>query len=131
MMSKEEVPEPDPGDLIKTYTLQYAECGLGLDYLKRRNVVRVKVEGEQFLVQGKDAIEVVAWIEGIQTGANVALDLDERPMPRGPLFPRYVESFWIGMEANGGVCTDDDDDDEYSSCSNSCSSCCSNSCTVL
>lgn len=87
-----EVPEPDPGELIKQYTLQYAECGLGLDYVKRKNVIRVKMEGEQFLLQAKDPLEVVAWIEGIQSGANVALDLDERPMPRGPLFPRCVRS---------------------------------------
>lgn len=28
--------------------------------------------------------------QGIHAGTNVSLDLDERPMPRGPLFPRYV-----------------------------------------
>jgi hypothetical protein len=89
-MSGEEevVPEPAASDLIKTYTLQNAECGLGLDYDKRKNVIRVKMDGEQFLLQAKDAMEVVSWIEGIQCGTNVALDLDERPMPRGPLFPR-------------------------------------------
>lgn len=27
-------------------------------------------------------------IQGLQAAANVALDLDERTMPRGPLFPR-------------------------------------------
>ncbi|KIL65180.1 hypothetical protein M378DRAFT_162442 [Amanita muscaria Koide BX008] len=84
----EEVPEPKPSDLIRTYTLQNAECGLGLDYIKRKNVIRVKMEGEQFLLQAKDAPEVVGWIEGIQSGTNVALDLDERPMPRGPVIPR-------------------------------------------
>ncbi|KAK2461313.1 hypothetical protein APHAL10511_006840 [Amanita phalloides] len=81
-------PSLDAGDLIKTYTLQHAECGLGLDYTKRKNVIRMKMEGEQFLVQAKNAMEVVSWIEGIQSGTNVALELDERPMPRGPLFPR-------------------------------------------
>ena len=88
--TREEVPEPDPADLIKTYSLQRAECGLGIDYVKRKNVIRVKMDGEQFLVQAKEAMEVVGWIEGIQTGTNVALDLDERVMPRGPLFPRWV-----------------------------------------
>ena len=92
--TREEVPDPDPADLIKTYSLQRAECGLGLDYVKRKNVIRVKMDGEQFLVQAKEAMEVVAWIEGIQTGTNVALDLDERAMPRGPLFPRWV-IFWV------------------------------------
>lgn len=27
-------------------------------------------------------------IQGFQAAANIALDLDERPMPKGPLFPR-------------------------------------------
>lgn len=68
--------------------MQHAESGLGNDYVKRRNVIRVRVEGEQFLLQARDTQEVVKWIEGLQASANVALDLDERPMPRGPLFPR-------------------------------------------
>jgi len=48
----------------------------------------VRMEGEQFLLQAKGVEEVVEWIEGLQAGANIALDLDERTMPRGPLFPR-------------------------------------------
>ncbi|KAI0642787.1 hypothetical protein C8Q79DRAFT_916782 [Trametes meyenii] len=86
---KEETPYvPDEKDLIKKYTLQHAESGLASDYQKRKNVVRVRMEGEQFLLQAKDVASVIDWIEGIQTGTNVALDLDERPMPRGPIFPR-------------------------------------------
>jgi hypothetical protein len=27
-------------------------------------------------------------VQGFQAAANIALDLDERPMPKGPLFPR-------------------------------------------
>ncbi|KAF9269313.1 hypothetical protein L218DRAFT_818737, partial [Marasmius fiardii PR-910] len=81
-------PMPSPGDLIKTYSLQHAESGLGNDYLKRKNVIRVRMGGEQFLLQAKDVAGVVEWIEGLHSAANVALDLDERPMPRGPLFPR-------------------------------------------
>lgn len=107
--TREEVPDPDPADLIKTYSLQRAECGLGLDYVKRKNVIRVKMDGEQFLVQAKEAMEVVAWIEGIQTGTNVALDLDERAMPRGPLFPRWV-ILWVVSVAD--CVLDDGDGDE-------------------
>ncbi|KAI0716764.1 hypothetical protein C8Q76DRAFT_616310 [Earliella scabrosa] len=81
---------PDPKDLIRQYTLQHAESGLASDYKKRKNVIRVRMEGEQFLLQAKDVAAVIDWIEGIQMGTNVALDLDERPMPRGPIFPRCV-----------------------------------------
>jgi hypothetical protein len=30
--------------------------------------------------------------QGLQASANISLDLDERPMPKGPLFPRFVLS---------------------------------------
>ncbi|KAJ7180129.1 hypothetical protein C8R43DRAFT_971818 [Mycena crocata] len=83
-----DVPEPDPADLIRAYTLQHAESGLGNDYLKRKHVIRVRLEGEQFLLQARDVGDVVDWIEGLHCASNIALDLDERVMPKGPLFPR-------------------------------------------
>jgi hypothetical protein len=60
-------PTPDSVDtgLIRSYTMQHAESGLGNDYLKRRNVIRVRLEGEQFLLQANDAAEVIEWIEVI------------------------------------------------------------------
>jgi len=50
-------------DLLRTYSMQNAESGLGNDYIKRKNVIRVRVDGEQFLLQAKDTADVVAWIE--------------------------------------------------------------------
>jgi len=82
------VPEPSPDYLVQSYTLQNAESGLGSDYSKRRNVIRIRLDGEQFLLQAGDVETVVEWIEGFQAAANIALDLDERPMPKGPIFPR-------------------------------------------
>ena len=49
--------------LLRKYTLQHAESGLGSDYLKRRNVMRVRAEGEQFLLQTDSVMSVVNWIE--------------------------------------------------------------------
>lgn len=83
-----EVPNPSKRDLIRAYTLQHAESGLGNDYAKRKNVIRVRLEGEQFLLQAPDVPSVVEWIEGLHAGTNIALDLDHRTMPRGPMFPR-------------------------------------------
>ncbi|KAI0759804.1 hypothetical protein BC629DRAFT_1263476, partial [Irpex lacteus] len=80
--------EPDRKDLIRQYSMQNAESGLASDYLKRKNVIRVRMEGEQFLLQARDVPAVIDWIEGIQAATNIALDLDERPMPKGPMFPR-------------------------------------------
>jgi len=74
--------------LLRQYTLQNAESGLGSDYLKRRNVMRVRAEGEQFLLQAESVMDVVNWIEAFQAATNVALDLDERVMPKVPSLPR-------------------------------------------
>lgn len=54
---------PDRADLVKAYSLQGAESGLGNDYVKRKNVIRVRLEGEQFLLQAQDVMDVVEWIE--------------------------------------------------------------------
>lgn len=65
-----EIPKPSGSDLLRAYTLQHAESGLGNDYLKRKNVIRVRLEGEQFLLQAPDIPAVVEWIEvhGLQIG---------------------------------------------------------------
>lgn len=108
--SKDKKSSLDMAEPIRVYTMQHAESGLGKDYTKRQHVIRVRLEGEQFLIQAKGVDDVIAWIEvsviyknswcwlgfdeiisqGLQAAANVALDLDERPMPSGPLFPRFV-----------------------------------------
>ncbi|WRT67119.1 uncharacterized protein IL334_004085 [Kwoniella shivajii] len=74
--------------MVKQYSLQNAESGLAADYAKRKNVVRVRVNGEQFLLQTSDNREVVSWIEAFQAATNVALDLDVRPMPKIITLPR-------------------------------------------
>lgn len=60
---KPSLPDPDPADLVRVYSLQNAESGIGNDYLKRRNVIRLRLEGEQFLLQARDVTGVVEWIE--------------------------------------------------------------------
>ncbi|KAJ1018905.1 hypothetical protein NDA16_004708 [Ustilago loliicola] len=74
--------------LIRNYTLQGAESGLAADYLKRRHVVRVRAEGEQFLFQTRSDRHVVNWIEALQAATNVAMDLEKRPMPKFITLPR-------------------------------------------
>ena len=60
------------------------------------------MEGKQFLLQTQDMMDVVDWIKvsccsflrvmvlivwkGFHAGTNIALDLDERTMLKGPLF---------------------------------------------
>ncbi|KAN0065150.1 hypothetical protein ACQY0O_001647 [Thecaphora frezii] len=74
--------------LVRHYTLQGAESGLAADYLKRRHVVRVRAEGEQFLLQTRSDRHVVDWIEALQAATNVAMDLEKRQMPKFITLPR-------------------------------------------
>jgi hypothetical protein len=63
LSSQGRTPEPVDAALVRAYTMQHAESGLGGDYLKRKNVIRVRMEGEQFLLQALDVPAVVEWIE--------------------------------------------------------------------
>lgn len=74
--------------LVRNYSLQSAESGLAADYLKRRHVVRVRAEGEQFLIQTTSDKHVVDWIEALQAATNVSLDLESRAMPKFITLPR-------------------------------------------
>jgi hypothetical protein len=81
------IPQPPLATrLLKQYTMQHSACGHASDYFKRSNCLRVRVEGEQFLMAMKDIHELIRWCEGLQMAENVSLDLDERAMPRGPQF---------------------------------------------
>ncbi|WFD26679.1 hypothetical protein MNAN1_001664 [Malassezia nana] len=73
---------------IHSYSMERAQCGLAADYTKRQHVVRLKIAGEQFLIQTRNNFHVVDWIEAIQTSANVCMDLDSRPMPSFITLPR-------------------------------------------
>lgn len=52
--------------IVRHYTLQGAESGLAADYLKRPHVVRIRAEGEQFLIQARDDRAVIDWIEAVR-----------------------------------------------------------------
>ena len=58
-----DVPLPQEQDLLHSYALHNAESGLGTDYLKRQNVIRIRMEGQQFLLQAPNVASVVDWIE--------------------------------------------------------------------
>ncbi|PWN30196.1 hypothetical protein BDZ90DRAFT_257289 [Jaminaea rosea] len=76
------------GGLVRNYTLQGAESGLAADYFKRRHVVRVRAEGEQFLLQTVSDRHVVDWIEALQAATNISQDLESRAMPKFITLPR-------------------------------------------
>ncbi|RSH80807.1 hypothetical protein EHS25_006976 [Saitozyma podzolica] len=59
-----------------------AKSGLAAEYVKPKNVVHGRVEGEQFLLQPDGTRDPVDWFEALQAATNVSLDLDERLMPK-------------------------------------------------
>jgi hypothetical protein len=67
-----DVPQPQPQDLLHAYALHNAESGLGTDYVKRQNVIRIRMEGQQFLLQARDVASVVDWIEVRLLSSNIA-----------------------------------------------------------
>lgn len=74
--------------LLRSYTLQYAEAGVATDYSKRPNVVRMRAEGEQFLLENSSQEDLIAWTNTLQTGIDVALPVEERALPRCRMIPR-------------------------------------------
>ena len=70
---------------VRQYTLQYAESGIAFDYKKRPYVLRVRVEGEQFLLQCRSPSDRNAWLEAFQAAADISLDLDLRESQKDPL----------------------------------------------
>jgi hypothetical protein len=81
------------------YSLQNAESGLAADYVKKKYIVRVRAEGEQFLLQAKDDRGVIDLIEALQAATNVSLDLDMRPLPKFITLPRRRRRRRIGDRA--------------------------------
>jgi len=58
-----DIPLPQEQYLLHSYALHNAESGLGTDYVKRQNVIRIRMEGQQFLLQARDVASVVDWVE--------------------------------------------------------------------
>ncbi|KAH0555989.1 hypothetical protein GP486_006070 [Trichoglossum hirsutum] len=103
------------GTVLKTYTLQHAEVGDAIDYIKsvnplflssvecsvtkrlhladhvlnrRRYVIRLRVETDQFLLACNTIETFLDWLEALSAAINLALPLEERSLPRYRVIPR-------------------------------------------
>lgn len=76
------------GKLLHSYTLQYAEVGLAIDYKKRPHVFRIRAEGEQFLLQTCSAEDQIGWVNSLQIGIDISLPIDDRSLPKYHMIPR-------------------------------------------
>lgn len=74
--------------LIRSYSLQYCKIGLASDYKKRSNVLRIRVESEQLLLNFHNVKDLIDWNLALNVGKDLALDLQERDLPRYRTVPR-------------------------------------------
>lgn len=96
-LSKDKKNNVDMTHPIRVYTMQRAESGLGKDYTKRQHVVRVRLEGEQFLIQTKGVDDVITWVEVRTCGAGRWM-LTMKNCPGTSSCCEY--SFGLGRKAN-------------------------------
>ncbi|KAI3404159.2 hypothetical protein KGF56_003059 [Candida oxycetoniae] len=74
--------------LIRSYSLQHAKIGLASDYKKKFNVLRLRIENEQILLNFATIQDLIDWNLSINIGKDVAIDINERELPRYRTVPR-------------------------------------------
>lgn len=74
--------------LLRSYSLQHAKIGLASDYPKKPNVLRLRLENEQFLLHFNHPQEMIDWNLALSVGRDVSSDILIREMPRYRTVPR-------------------------------------------
>ncbi|KAF9209789.1 hypothetical protein BGZ49_000976 [Haplosporangium sp. Z 27] len=73
---------------VRNISLQLAKCEMATDYKQRPNVIRIRASDRTVLVECKDRIDALTWLEHLQAAANIATSLEERAMPKFHTLPR-------------------------------------------
>ncbi|KAM0264755.1 hypothetical protein ACHAQJ_000580 [Trichoderma viride] len=81
--------------LEKTYSLLHADAGIAADYKKRRYVIRIRAETDQFLLSCIELGTFVKWLECFFAAIDVAAPIDERDFPRDMSIPRIQRIRWF------------------------------------
>ncbi|KAK6459867.1 hypothetical protein DFJ63DRAFT_291417 [Scheffersomyces coipomensis] len=74
--------------LLRSYSLQHSKIGLATDYKKRPNVLRLRIESEQILLNFLNTKDLIDWNMAINIGKDIALDLNDREIPKYRTVPR-------------------------------------------
>ncbi|KAH8176452.1 hypothetical protein LIA77_04870 [Sarocladium implicatum] len=82
------------GKLEKSYSLLHADAGIAADYKKRRYVIRVRAEEDQFLLCCIELETFVKWLECLFAAIDVAAPIDDRDFPRDMSIPRIQRIRW-------------------------------------
>jgi len=80
--------------LEKSYSLLYADAGIAADYKKRRYVIRVRAETDQFLLSCIELSTFNKWLQGLFAAIDVALPIEDRDFPRDMSVPRVQRVRW-------------------------------------
>lgn len=78
------------GAFLRSYNLQHADVGIAADYLKKRYVIRVRAETEQFLLSCHKIETFVLWLQSLFAAIDLAPPLDDREIPQDLSIPRRV-----------------------------------------
>ncbi|KAF8851985.1 hypothetical protein BDZ45DRAFT_717165 [Acephala macrosclerotiorum] len=76
------------GQFLRSYNLQHADVGIAADYLKKRYVIRVRAEADQFLLSCHKIETFVLWLQSLFAAIDLAPPLDDREIPRDLSIPR-------------------------------------------
>ncbi|KAF9307813.1 hypothetical protein BGZ91_008176, partial [Linnemannia elongata] len=72
----------------RPWNLQLAKCEIATDYKQRPNVIRIRACDRTVLIECKDRIDALTWLEHLQAAANIATSLEDRSMPKFYTLPR-------------------------------------------
>ncbi|KAK3340984.1 hypothetical protein B0H65DRAFT_278041 [Neurospora tetraspora] len=97
-ISPDSPPWVKKASLEKSYCLQHADAGIAADYRKRRYVIRLRAETDQFLLSCVELKTFVKWLDCIFAAINVAAPIDERDFPRDQSIPRLQRLRWLRGE---------------------------------
>lgn len=75
-------------NIIRSFSLQHSKFGLAQDYTKKPNVLRLRLENEQFLIHFSTTEEMLEWHLAFSMGKDVSLDIMDREEPKYRTMPR-------------------------------------------
>lgn len=85
--------------LERSYSLLHADVGIAADYRKRRYVIRVRAETDQFLLSCIELQTHLRWLEALFAAIDVAAPIDDREFPRDQSIPRIQRLLWYRSRA--------------------------------
>ncbi|KKA29717.1 hypothetical protein TD95_003820 [Thielaviopsis punctulata] len=121
-ISPDNPPWMKKGKLIQQYSLMHADAGIAADYrnllvemsassgmltkfCRRRYVIRVRAETDQFLISCVELSTFIRWLDALFSAIDVAAPLEERDFPRDQSIPRVQRIRWLRGTQHQSMCS--------------------------